>query len=114
MTKPRHAPIGAAWSIHHKGASRCLDEGCNRSAPFHFYTVQAKNGVKMKINPAILAVFFPFGQTFCVGAVFLIVSSAQAQNLFVANNGSANDIIEYTHGGAQSIALAPKFGHFAR
>ena len=36
MTKPKHAPIGAAWRIHHKGASRCLDEGCDESAPFLF------------------------------------------------------------------------------
>ncbi len=34
MTRPKHAPLGAAWSIHHKGASRCLDEGCDKFAPF--------------------------------------------------------------------------------
>jgi hypothetical protein len=36
MTKPKRAPNGAAWSIHHKGASRCLDEGCDKFAPFCF------------------------------------------------------------------------------
>jgi len=45
MTKPKHAPIGAAWRIHHKGASRCLDEGCDESAPFLFRSLcLPKNG----------------------------------------------------------------------
>jgi len=45
MIQPKRAPIGAAWSIHHKGASRCLDEGCDKFAPFCF-----RNGVALS-NP---------------------------------------------------------------
>jgi hypothetical protein len=39
MTQPRRAPIGAAWCIHHTGASRCLDEGCDKFAPFCFSVI---------------------------------------------------------------------------
>jgi hypothetical protein len=33
-TQPKHAPVGAAWSILHLGASRCLSKGCDKFAPF--------------------------------------------------------------------------------
>lgn len=31
---PKHAPVGAAWRASRKGASRCLEQGCDKSAPF--------------------------------------------------------------------------------
>ena len=42
-----------------------------------------------------------FGGVVCAGAVMLIASSAQAQNLFVSNFRSGN-INEFTPGGVQS------------
>lgn len=35
-TLPKHAPVGAAWSILQMGASRCLSKGCDKFAPFCF------------------------------------------------------------------------------
>jgi len=54
------------------------------------------------MKTSIGTVFHSFGAAVCAGAVLLIASSAQAQNLFVAN-WADNDIIEITPSGVQSI-----------
>jgi len=55
MTKPKRAPNGAARSIHHKGASRCLDEGCDKFAPFCFSgSCVAQRKEKMNATPIVL------------------------------------------------------------
>ena len=52
-------------------------------------------------NSCIRAAGHPLGGAVCAVAVLLIASSAQAQNLFVANY-LGDTIYEYTPGGAQS------------
>ena len=56
--------------------------------------------MKTKFNSIIHAACHSIGGVVCVGAVLLIASSAQAQNLFVDTAGSR--ITEITPGGAQS------------
>ncbi|MGD0746048.1 MAG: PEP-CTERM sorting domain-containing protein [Verrucomicrobiota bacterium] len=57
--------------------------------------------LKMKTKSSIRAAFHSFGGVICAGAVLLIASNAQAQNLFVAAAHSDN-IYEFTPGGTQS------------
>jgi DNA-binding beta-propeller fold protein YncE len=57
--------------------------------------------MKMKFNSSIRVVCLSIGGAVCAGAVLLIASGAQAQNLFVANYASGT-IDEFTPGGAQS------------
>jgi hypothetical protein len=71
----------------------------------------------MKTKPkfSIHAAYNSFGGVVCAGAVLLIASGAQAQNLFVANYGAnnygGNNITEIPPGGAQStIGLNPNNG----
>src|SRR5208282_3144600 len=55
----------------------------------------------MKFKSSIRAACHSFNGAVFAGAVLLIASSGQAQNLFVADAGSGN-IYEFTPGGAQS------------
>ena len=57
--------------------------------------------MKTKFKSNIRAGCHSFGGVVCVGAVLLIASSAQAQNLFETDLHSGN-IYEYTPGGARS------------
>ena len=66
----------------------------------------------MKTKPkfCIHAAYNSFGGVVCAGAVLLIASGAQAQNLFVADY-SGGSITEITPGGVQStIGLNPNNG----
>jgi len=59
--------------------------------------------MKTKFKFSIHAAYNSFGGVVCAGAVLLIASSVQAQNLFVSDDVSGNSIIyEYTPGGVQS------------
>ena len=59
--------------------------------------------MKTKFKSIIRAACHSFGGVVCAGAVLLIASSAQAQNLFVSNQLSGSgSITEITPGGAQS------------
>lgn len=42
-TSPEYAPLGAAWRIPHKGASRCLSQGALSSRPFYFPPLSARD-----------------------------------------------------------------------
>jgi len=55
-----------------------------------------------KFKAIILAVCHSLGALVCVGKIFLLASSAQAQNLFAGSSSSGN-VYEFTPGGAQSI-----------
>ena len=55
----------------------------------------------MRCNSIIHGAYHSFGGVVCAGAVILMASSVQAQNLFVSTYGSEN-ISEFTPGGAQS------------
>jgi len=57
--------------------------------------------MKTKLKSSVRAACRSLGGAVCVGAVMLIASSAQAQNLFVAD--SPGTIYEFTPGGARSI-----------
>jgi DNA-binding beta-propeller fold protein YncE len=66
--------------------------------------------MKTPFNFSMRAACDSFGRMVCAGAVMLIASSAQAQNLFVADsNGTIN---EFTPGGVQSTfaSLSIPFG----
>jgi len=56
--------------------------------------------LKTKFKSTIRAACHSFGGAVCAGAVMLITSSAQAQNLFVSDTDG--NINEYTPGGVQS------------
>jgi sugar lactone lactonase YvrE len=55
--------------------------------------------MKTKFKYIIRAAYYSFGGTLCAGAVMLIASGAQAQNLFVSGT---NNIFEFTTNGVQS------------
>jgi hypothetical protein len=55
--------------------------------------------MKTKFKSTIRAAFYSFGGTLCAGAVMLIASGAQAQNLFVSGT---NSIFEFTTNEVQS------------
>jgi DNA-binding beta-propeller fold protein YncE len=57
--------------------------------------------MKTRFKSSIHAVYHSFGGAVCAGAVLLIASSGQAQNLFVGDNESEK-IYEYTPGGVRS------------
>ena len=62
----------------------------------------------MKLKSKIRAACQPFGASVCAGALLLIASGAQAQNLFEADYGSGN-IYEFTPGGVQSTFASGLF-----
>jgi hypothetical protein len=64
--------------------------------------------MKTKFKSTIHAACHSFGGAVCAGAVMQIASSAQAQNLFVAD-WSSDNIYEYTPGGAQSTFASGLF-----
>src|SRR5208282_4507782 len=62
---------------------------------------QNKAAMRSKFKSTIRAAGRSFGRVVCAGAVLLIASSTQAQNLFVANLGSGT-INEFTPDGVES------------
>src|SRR5208282_3951935 len=64
--------------------------------------------MKTKSKSIIQTACQSFGGAVCAGAVLLIASSAQAQNLFVSDWSSEN-IYAYTPGGAQSTIASGLF-----
>jgi hypothetical protein len=57
--------------------------------------------MKTKFKFTVSAACHSFGGVVCAGAVMLIASSAQAQNLFEADSGTGN-IYEFTPGGVRT------------
>ena len=57
--------------------------------------------MKTKFKFTLRAACHLFGGVVCAGAILLMASRAQAQNLFVSDYSSGN-IYEYTPGGVQS------------
>jgi hypothetical protein len=57
--------------------------------------------MKTECKSIFRVVYQSFGGTICAGAVLLIASSAQAQNLF-GSDFPADSVYEFTPGGAKS------------
>jgi hypothetical protein len=64
--------------------------------------------MKTKFKSSLRAACLPFGGAVCAGAVMLIASSTQAQNLFVDTGGSS--ITEITPGGGESTFASGLYG----
>src|SRR5580658_8742030 len=82
----------------------CLDKGGWKLVK-SFYQIIAKlsltDAMKSTFKSAIRAACLSFSRAVCAGAILLMASSTQAQNLFVSDYFVGN-IYEYTPGGAQS------------
>jgi hypothetical protein len=118
--QPKRAPLGAAWSISPQAASRCLQEGCDKFAPFCFPSfVWAKTqNEHMK----------PIKTTLFASILIALASTSSAQSwltnglvAYFPFNGNANDLSGNGYNAAVygSVLTTDRFGktnaayHFA-